>query len=405
MSVGAWVERDWSGGSVYGKIRDRTKDSFTVDGNTVSGDDGEPVYKFEEYDTDSEDFTGQMIAAPESGLSKWSNAPSMSQFSEINEIYREVEAKEFEEHDGELDEVYSNWDDAVNMTDSQMTKWSDHPCADTASRDPEAVRQRNKMLLGTPKSEWDSEHIEAAKRTVSFISRMRGQRPDSPAEGGKGTCPSEWAVSLLNWAYNPFDSLPDGEPNPEQENSADDADDELRFSASAVTPERSELVGEFSEHGIRKNHSEDGSLESVDAVFEAMEPGPPDRRNGVRITENFLKSLADKEYDDPPFLMDHQKATLSKIGEIKDVWYSERRGKLMLMARAFNTGADTHDEVVSRLTHDPPTITDGSVGLGNQYSEVTNDDGERELEDGFIREFSTTPFPAGYDDGGLSSVL
>jgi hypothetical protein len=134
--------------------------------------------------------------------------------------------KEYAEQD-EIDEAYSDWESAVNMTASQMETWSEHPCADTASENPETVRERNMMLLETPKSEWGQEEIDAADRTASFISRMKGSSPEGNAkEGGKGSCPSEWAVSLLNWAFNPFDSIPGGEPNPdseEQNNSSDTA--------------------------------------------------------------------------------------------------------------------------------------------------------------------------------------
>lgn len=110
----------------------------------------------------------------------------------------------------ELDEVYSEWDDAVNMTASELDEWADHPCASKASVDPDAVLERNLELLETNKSDWTADHIEDAKRTISFIARMSdsANEPDEPRDGPSG-CPSEWAISLLNWAYNPFDSLPE----------------------------------------------------------------------------------------------------------------------------------------------------------------------------------------------------
>jgi hypothetical protein len=537
-SSGDWVEWTWSGSDVYGKIKSRAKGSITVDGNTISGDDGENVYKMGEYDPESEEMTGQDVAKPESSLSKWGSAPDMSASKSPAEIEQEVseiefmtqedkqeifemwssmtnmseeememwdehpcadagvdggentrdttlmlmgqapdgwnpesyrvankqlahiaEAMEmdvpddaasggegscpsrwtvnllnrgvnpleempagnpsfsvnkgqngidlpsedltdFEEHD-ELDEVYSQWSDEVNMSASQLESWADHDCADEASQNPSRVRERNMMLLETNKSDWGSDEIKAAKRTISFISRMRGQRPDSPSEGGTGSCPSEWSISLLNWAYNPFDGMPSGTPDPEQENAADD--ESMTFSAHAVTPRRKDLKSDFNEHGVRENY-DDNELKSVDAVYEAMEPGPPDRRNGVRITKEFLQTVADKEYDeDPPYLMDHDKSTLSQIGRVKDVWYDENAEKLMLMARTFNTGSPTHEEIISRLTFEPPTLTDGSIGFGKGIEMSENDEGESVLTDGRIREFSTTPFPAGYDDGGLAA--
>jgi hypothetical protein len=119
--------------------------------------------------------------------------------------------EELEVSDETIDDVYAEWDDHVNMTASELDEWSDHPCADTASQDPETVRERNMMLLETDKSDWGQEEVDAARRTISFISRMSASEnePDNPKDGGANGCPSEWAVSLLNWAHNPFDSLPD----------------------------------------------------------------------------------------------------------------------------------------------------------------------------------------------------
>jgi len=107
----------------------------------------------------------------------------------------------------ELDEVYSDWKSEVNMNASQLRKWSKNPCSREASVDPVAVIKRNLSLLEKNKSEWTKSDIADAKRTISFISRMKPNQPDQPRAGPHG-CPSERAISLLNWAYNPFDSVP-----------------------------------------------------------------------------------------------------------------------------------------------------------------------------------------------------
>lgn len=313
--------------------------------------------------------------------------------------------------DEELDDVYSEWSDTVNMTASQLESWAEHACSDIASNDPTAVRERNMRLLEKDKSEWTEKDISDAKRTISFISRMRGQRPDSPASGGKGTCPSEWAVSLLNWAYNPFDGMPDGDPNPdgEQNNSLEDgglvySDGEPIEMSFAATPIKEQIREGFNQYGIRENYDGD-ELVSVDAIYEAMEPGPPESRKGVRITEDFLKSVSEKDYSNrPPFMMDHDRSTLSHVGFVDDVWFDDGRGKLMVQVRAYNTGAQTHDEIIKRLTHEPPAITDGSVGFGRNYEASKNSNDEYQLEDGKMQEFSTTPFPGGYDEGGLRAA-
>lgn len=177
-------------------------------------------------------------------------------------------------------------------------------------------------------------------------------------------------------------------------------EEQLEFSAGFGTPLDLDLDG-FNDHGVRKNETDDEELESVDVVYEAMEPGDPEDRNGVRITREFLESVAERDYSGKPYMLGHSNQPLDEVGKIQRVWFDDQAEKLMIMNRVFNTGAQTHDEVISRLTHEPPTMTDGSVGFGDQYEAVVNDDGEPELVDGEIREFSTTPFPGGYDDGGL----
>jgi hypothetical protein len=112
------------------------------------------------------------------------------------------------DEDSELDEVYEEFQDHTNMTESELEKWSGHPCSREASLDPEAVLRRNINLHATPKSEWTEDEIEDAERTISFISRMKAQRPDEPREGPSG-CPSKWAISLMNWGFNPFSSMPE----------------------------------------------------------------------------------------------------------------------------------------------------------------------------------------------------
>jgi len=111
------------------------------------------------------------------------------------------------EEDKSKDDVYSEWNEHVNMSASELKKWSKNPCSREASVDPQAVIKRNLRLIERNKEDWTSNDVEDAKRTISFISRMKAQRPDSPREGPHG-CPSEWAISLLNWAFNPFDSVP-----------------------------------------------------------------------------------------------------------------------------------------------------------------------------------------------------
>lgn len=125
------------------------------------------------------------------------------------ESIEEIVGDEFdtELQEDELDEVWEEFNDTVNMTAAQLRSWSENPCSREASHDPVAVIERNLRLLSRSKDEWTENDVIDAKRTISFVARMSEQQPDAPMDG-EGGCPSKWAISLLNWAYNPFESLP-----------------------------------------------------------------------------------------------------------------------------------------------------------------------------------------------------
>lgn len=124
----------------------------------------------------------------------------------ISRAYSEAEV-ELQEDDS-LEEVWDDFQDAVNITASELERWSGNPCSREASVDPRSVIERNLRLLSKNKSDWTDGDVKDAKRTISFIARMKPNKPDSPKDGSFG-CPSEWAISLLNWAYNPFESIPE----------------------------------------------------------------------------------------------------------------------------------------------------------------------------------------------------
>jgi hypothetical protein len=163
-------------------------------------------------------------------------------------VQEAVQTVELEVDSEELDEVYSDWSDAVNMTASQLRRWSGNPCSREASVDSEAVIERNLNLLETNKSEWGEDEIEDAKRTISFISRMSADanEPENPRDGSFG-CPSNWAISLLNWAYNPFDSIPETPENEE----LDDVEELMKHSNAEEMERSSEemrIASQLSSH-------------------------------------------------------------------------------------------------------------------------------------------------------------
>lgn len=106
----------------------------------------------------------------------------------------------------ELDEVYSKYKSTVNMSASELERWSKNPCSKLASQDRSPIN-RNLRLLRKNKSEWTQKDIDDANRTISFVSRMkgvsRGEPERVPSEDYPNGCPSARDISLLNWAYDP----------------------------------------------------------------------------------------------------------------------------------------------------------------------------------------------------------
>ena len=118
----------------------------------------------------------------------------------------------------ELDEVYGSWRESVNMSASELERWAENECSRKASVDSRAVIDRNLNLLRTKKADWGSKEIKDAKRTISFIARMKGMEQGEPAVKG---CPSKRDISLKNWAYDPGKGsrslrAEDGDPEPEE---------------------------------------------------------------------------------------------------------------------------------------------------------------------------------------------
>lgn len=183
----------------------------------------------------------------------------------ISSIYDAVESVELQIEQDELDEVYSDWDDAVNMTASELRRWSGNPCSREASVDPEAVIERNLNLLETPKSEWGEDELKDADRTVSFISRMSDEEnePDNPRDGSFG-CPSDWAISLLNWAYNPFDSIPEKPGNDD----LDEVEELEMVKHGEYSKEEQKMASQMS------SHSEMTKMEAL-GLLSSMKPNRP----------------------------------------------------------------------------------------------------------------------------------
>lgn len=97
-----------------------------------------------------------------------------------------------------IEKTYKKYKNSVNMTYSELLAWSNNPCSKKASIDRSPIN-RNLELLSTPKSDWTKKHIKWAKKTISFVARMKKVNAGRPICNGL----SKRTISLKNWAYNP----------------------------------------------------------------------------------------------------------------------------------------------------------------------------------------------------------
>lgn len=151
----------------------------------------------------------------------------------------------------------------------------------------------------------------------------------------------------------------------------------------------------FNEHGVRVN--DDGS---IDVRFNAMEPGV---RRGVEVTPEFLQRVAGNSTERLPVQLDHSKSQRANVGYIEPGNVQFGDGFLQVQVHVPNTGSSVREDVLADFKHDPPLIQDGSVGFDPRTVELdTSYSDDPKFVDAELREFSFTPFPAGYDNGGLT---
>jgi hypothetical protein len=157
----------------------------------------------------------------------------------------------------------------------------------------------------------------------------------------------------------------------------------------------------FNKYGVREH--EDGS---IDVIFAAMEPGV---RRGVEVTDTFLQNVARHDYNSRlPLQYDHSRSQKANVGWIEPNKVKFSDGFLRVMAHIPNTGSQIRSDTINDFTHDPPAISDGSVGFDPRTIEVQRPEERGEdpsFVDAELQEFSLTPFPAGYDNGGLTPAF
>lgn len=173
------------------------------------------------------------------------------------------------------------------------------------------------------------------------------------------------------------------------------------FNVNLRTPSEDSLDGGFNEYGVRENYNGD-ELESIDVIYNAMEPGV---WKGVEITPEFLEEISSGSVSGIPVQYDHSQSQRANVGTLTKSRFSGDHLKLMFNVP--NTGNSLRSDTIADFTHSTgPQITNGSVGFNPRSLEFEKSDKEEakaKFVDAELIEFSLTPFPSGYDNGGITA--
>lgn len=206
IKVGSFVRWNSSGGTARGRAT-----MIVTDGNVpnidvkVTGTEDDPAAQIRIYRPrdDGWEETDTLVGHKVSTLTEIDPLPKPSGDSMKggdDHLITEDELLDTQAPDpDELDEVFSKYRATVNMSASELERWSENECSKLASVDRSPIR-RNLELLRTKKGSWTEKHVRWANRTISFVSRMRGAEQGEPAKEG---CPSKRDISLKNWAFDP----------------------------------------------------------------------------------------------------------------------------------------------------------------------------------------------------------
>jgi len=105
----------------------------------------------------------------------------------------------------DVDDIWEDWGDAVNMTAKQLTEWLDtdeskdvgDKSGGGESTGHEAGR-RIVEILGTKKGDLTDDDVRWMHKVVGYVHRHRAQGPSDDVEH------SRWRYSLMNWGNDPL---------------------------------------------------------------------------------------------------------------------------------------------------------------------------------------------------------
>lgn len=103
-----------------------------------------------------------------------------------------------------LDDVWDDWQEAVNMTAKQLEDWLETDESKSVGQSDgggEATGHKSGRriveILRVKKGDLTDDDVEHMRKVVGYVHRHLGQRPSGDVED------TRWRYSLMNWGHDP----------------------------------------------------------------------------------------------------------------------------------------------------------------------------------------------------------
>lgn len=117
----------------------------------------------------------------------------------MSDLISEVKSAKNAFSQEEIDETYTEYKKSVNMSYSELKRWSENKCSRKASLGRDAIN-RNLKLLSKKKADWTSNDATEARKAIAYIARAIKQ---PQGKNVSEECPySKNYIALKNWAYD-----------------------------------------------------------------------------------------------------------------------------------------------------------------------------------------------------------
>jgi hypothetical protein len=102
-----------------------------------------------------------------------------------------------------LDDVWDDWQDAVNMTRKEIDDWLDTDESTSVGQgEGESTGHKSGrrivQILEKKKGDLTDSDVEHMRKVVGYVHRHLKQRPSGDVEDTK------WRYSLMNWGHDPL---------------------------------------------------------------------------------------------------------------------------------------------------------------------------------------------------------